>query len=64
MKTEKNTLNRRERYQQIVLCARTYYNLHGKQPDASELCKWLDLSYRGEIMTYLGTASSPAAVCA
>ena len=64
MKNSRNTLNRKERQQQIALCAKTFFNLEGRMPEAMELAEWLDAGWLGEIMEYLGKTFRPQALCA
>ena len=64
MKNSRITLNRNERQQQIAMCAKTFFNLEGRMPEPAELASWVDESWLGEIMNYLGMYFVPEVLCA
>ena len=64
MITRTDSLTAAERHQRIVLCTATYYNMNGRIPDASELCRCLGHGYLKEIVCYLKNVSFPEVVCA
>ena len=64
MKNGRSTLNRKERQQQIAMCAKTFFNLEGRMPKPAELASWLDDSWLGEIMNYLGKSFRPEILAA